>query len=272
MWEKAGGYFENFSSSGIEDWDLWISFIELGYRAHVVPEIVWDYRIRPDQMSTAMYEPERWSRLFHQLVDRHADSYRSHAPEILSRQAFRWAELRAWANQCQRAAAWWESNSLAWQHKVQECSRMNMASQASLDASVPEKKWLEEQRAKYEQLAQERERSIAEKQIWIETLERDKGWLEEQRANWQSLAEVREAELAELQHWIETLEKDKTWLEEQRANWQCVAEEREKLLQSQNAWIRELETAKTWLETERTKWQALAEQKNRSGDEDETKD
>ena len=32
-WERAGGYCETFTSSGIEDWDLWITILELGYRA-----------------------------------------------------------------------------------------------------------------------------------------------------------------------------------------------------------------------------------------------
>ena len=51
-WEAAGGYCSGFSASGIEDWDLWLGILERGYRAEVIPAIVWDYRIHADQMST----------------------------------------------------------------------------------------------------------------------------------------------------------------------------------------------------------------------------
>jgi glycosyltransferase involved in cell wall biosynthesis len=228
-WEKAGGYCETFSASGIEDWDLWIGFLELGYRAHVIPEIVWEYRIRPDQMSTEMYAPDLWGRLFSELVQRHPRSYAKHAPAIFAKQASRWSELRAWANECQRAAAWWEANSELWQSRAE----------------------------KHERLSRDRQR-------WIDTLSRDKEWLEQQRKSWEQLAEEREKLLSEQQRWIDTLSQDKEWLAKQRDRWQQLAEEREKLLDDQRRWIAELEMAKTWLESERARWQALAEGRTES--------
>jgi glycosyltransferase involved in cell wall biosynthesis len=235
-WEKAGGYCETFTASGIEDWDLWISFLELGYRAHVIPEVVWEYRIRPDQMSTAMYEPDRWGRIVYELVQRHPQSYAKYAPAILAKQASRWAQIRAWADECQRAAGWWENNSRLWQFRAETHGRL-----------------------------------VNDRQRWIDTLIVDKRWLEEQRVSWQQLAEEREKLLGEQQRWIDALKQDKTWLDEQRRTWQRLAEEREKLVLEQRVWIGELEAAKTWLEGERTKWQGLAEQRTVSMEEGKEK-
>jgi glycosyltransferase involved in cell wall biosynthesis len=235
-WDRARGYCETFTTSGIEDWDLWISFLELGYRAHVIPEIVWEYRIRPDQMSTAMYEPERWGRVVYELVRRHSESYAKYAPAILAKQASRWAQIRAWANECQRAAAWWENNSRLWQFRAETHGRL-----------------------------------MNDRQRWIDTLIVDKQWLEEQRVSWQQLAEEREKLVGEQQRWIDTLKKDQAWLNGQRETWQKLAGEREKLLAEQRVWISELEAAKTWLESELTRWRGLAEQRTASIEEAKNK-
>ena len=225
--EKAGGYCETFSASGIEDWDLWISFIELGYRAHVIPEIVWEYRIRPDQMSTKMYEADRWGRIFCELVQRHPQSYAKYAPAVLAKQASRWAELRAWANECQSATAWWENNSNIWQLRAEKHVRLSSDRQRWIDTLIEDKKWLEDQKASFQQLAEKRERLLLEQQGWIDTLQQDKQWLDDQRMAWQHLAEERAKTIDEQRLWIQELEKAKVWLEEQSANWQRLAESRE---------------------------------------------
>ena len=224
LWEKAGGYCEIFSASGIEDWDLWISFIELGYRAHVIPEIVWEYRIRSDQMSTEMYEPDRWGGIFHELVRRHPQSYEKHAPAVLAKQAYRWAQIRAWANECQRAAEWWENNSSLWQFKAETTGRLVNDRQRWIDTLIVDKRWLEEQRVSWQQLAEEREKLLCEQQRWIDTLKEDKAWLEGERQTWQRVAEEREKTIDEQRLWIQDLEKAKAWLEEQSANWQALAQ------------------------------------------------
>jgi hypothetical protein len=110
-WEESGGYYSGFSSSGIEDWDLSLSVLERGYRAAVIPEIVWDYRIRSDQMSTKMNEPETWGQLIRELVARHPDTYRKHMTDVIVMLATRFADVRGWAVECRTAAAWWERQS-----------------------------------------------------------------------------------------------------------------------------------------------------------------
>ncbi len=107
-WDEVGGYYPGFSSSGVEDWDLWLSILEGGYRVDVIPDIVWDYRIHADQMSTTMNRAETWGQLMRGLVSRHPVSYREHMPDVIGRLGVQFAEVRSWAAECRAAAGWWE--------------------------------------------------------------------------------------------------------------------------------------------------------------------
>jgi glycosyltransferase involved in cell wall biosynthesis len=120
-WERAGGYFAGFSSSGIEDWDLWITVVELGYRAAIIPETMWDYRVRSDQMTTAMYQPERWRQLNSELVRRHPDTYRAHLNDVIASHAERWADLRGWIETREAAVSWWQHQAGNWQRSAIQC-------------------------------------------------------------------------------------------------------------------------------------------------------
>lgn len=42
-WERVGGYREDFQN-GLEDWEFWISFLELGYDFYKIPEVLFYYR------------------------------------------------------------------------------------------------------------------------------------------------------------------------------------------------------------------------------------
>jgi len=52
-WEMVGGYNTNMKH-GWEDWDLWLSFCELGIRFVRIPEILFHYRIRESSMTVSM--------------------------------------------------------------------------------------------------------------------------------------------------------------------------------------------------------------------------
>ena len=133
-WLRVGGYSSTFSAPGIEDWDLWIRLVELGYRAEVIPETVWDYRVRSDQMSTGMYRPDTWARLFRELVDRHADAYREHMVAVMSMQAERWAELRRWSNELMAATGWWERQAGNWERLAGQGEALRLEQQARIAA------------------------------------------------------------------------------------------------------------------------------------------
>jgi glycosyltransferase involved in cell wall biosynthesis/predicted NUDIX family NTP pyrophosphohydrolase len=276
-WERAGGYCETFTSSGIEDWDLWITILELGYRAEVIPEIVWNYRMRHDQMSTKMYRPDTWGALCRELFVRHEKTYRKYMIEAMATQAARWAEIREWANARGRSILWWQQDAKNWQQLAEERERVleeqlraNQEQQAWIGELEKAKDWLEGQRANWHRLAEEREQQIREQQAWIGELEKAKSWLEEQQSSSERLAGEREQMTQEQlrvnqeqQAWVGELEKAKDWLEYQRVNWHRLAEEREQQIREQQAWIGELEKTKNRLEERQSNLHQVAEDRER---------
>jgi glycosyltransferase involved in cell wall biosynthesis len=72
-WRDAGGYNEELS--GMEDWDLWIGILEAGYRAVVVREVLFEYRIRPGSKYTTTSRPDNCERLVRMIQQRHHATY-----------------------------------------------------------------------------------------------------------------------------------------------------------------------------------------------------
>ena len=70
-WEAVGGYDEHLPANGHEDWALWLSLAERGCQFHHIPEVTFDYRVRPGSMLSAAEEPERFRLLVQTLVSRH---------------------------------------------------------------------------------------------------------------------------------------------------------------------------------------------------------
>jgi glycosyltransferase involved in cell wall biosynthesis len=199
-WTNVGGYCETFSASGFEDWDLWIGMLECGWQAHVLQELVWEYRIHGEQMSTRMYDPHVWGALVRELAARHRDSYEHHLLDVLAEHGARWATIRRWANDREQARAWWERES---------------------------QRWL--------RMSDERSALVEERRAWITELEQGKAWLEEQLGVWRGRAEEAARTFEEQRAWIAELERGKAWLEEQRNLWQRRAEEAERLLGAREA-------------------------------------
>ena len=122
-WEQVGGYCETFSSPGVEDWDFWISLYEAGYQAHLLDEVLYDYRIRTDAMSAAMYQPQIWKQLSLELVNRHWDSYQKHFAAVVESLNIRWVQMRNWTRSVERSQAWWERQSGIWQYAAENKDR-----------------------------------------------------------------------------------------------------------------------------------------------------
>ena len=72
-WRKVGGY--NEALSGMHDWDFWIGILEAGYHGTVIPEILFDYRVRPRSMYSVSSRPENYERLVRIIVSRHPAAY-----------------------------------------------------------------------------------------------------------------------------------------------------------------------------------------------------
>jgi hypothetical protein len=114
-WERAGGYRDSFPVPGIEDWDLWLRIMALGYRVEVIPQIIWEYRIRPGTMSAAMLQPANWEPLIRELARQQASISAAYAAELVGKWAARWAKLREWVLNREAATQWWRRQAGNWQ-------------------------------------------------------------------------------------------------------------------------------------------------------------
>ncbi len=50
MWDELGGYDERMPYFGWEDWDLWLRAALRGWRFVHLPEVAFDYRVRPGSL------------------------------------------------------------------------------------------------------------------------------------------------------------------------------------------------------------------------------
>lgn len=73
-WERAGGYNPEMIH-GCEDWDFWLSLLELGLSAERLPEVFFFYRVREASMNQAMNKDKR-REMFRRIVVNHPRLYR----------------------------------------------------------------------------------------------------------------------------------------------------------------------------------------------------
>ena len=81
--ESVGGYDADMPHQGDEDWDLWISLVEAGYKGVILPEVLFYYRRRPDSMCIDCTTGQAHIDLVQYIVKKHAASYRMHLIEVL---------------------------------------------------------------------------------------------------------------------------------------------------------------------------------------------
>jgi glycosyltransferase involved in cell wall biosynthesis len=75
-WEKVGGYNENMIW-GWEDYDFWLSLIELGREVVRIPEVLCFYRKLPNSRSQQMTR-DSWVKSYTQLFANHSQLYSTH--------------------------------------------------------------------------------------------------------------------------------------------------------------------------------------------------
>jgi GT2 family glycosyltransferase len=80
--ESIGGYDESMTH-GCEDWDLWLTMVERGYRGTIIPEVLFFYRRRLESMSQVMLRGETHLQLVERLIRKHEASFRQHLPELV---------------------------------------------------------------------------------------------------------------------------------------------------------------------------------------------
>jgi glycosyltransferase involved in cell wall biosynthesis len=91
--DSIGGFDVDLPAFGYEDWDLWLSLVEKGFRGVVLPEVMFYYRRRPGSVSSVACHGETQLKLWKALLDKHRDSYARHIVEVL---LWKDAEISDW--------------------------------------------------------------------------------------------------------------------------------------------------------------------------------
>src|SRR5262249_52745235 len=110
-WEQLGGYALNMR--GIEDWDLWIGMLERGYYGEVLPEFLFEYRVRADSMMAHTRQPEIFRQRMATLYERHRDLYEAYRNDVLLGRDMQYARLLAHSH-------WLENQRRAWERVAHE--------------------------------------------------------------------------------------------------------------------------------------------------------
>ncbi|WP_162533571.1 glycosyltransferase family 2 protein [Dokdonia sp. Dokd-P16] len=86
-WEAVNGYDVSFDK-GYEDWDFWISILKNDWEMHVIPELLFKYRIKDksrDQIAVALYNKE----LKMKIYDKHKDVYLEYIDRVYAQLIFK---------------------------------------------------------------------------------------------------------------------------------------------------------------------------------------
>lgn len=73
-WTAVGGYNPNMIY-GWEDWDFWLSLLELGKCPHLIEEVMFFYRVKPQSMIRSMTNAQKIA-MHRQLLENHRELYR----------------------------------------------------------------------------------------------------------------------------------------------------------------------------------------------------
>lgn len=82
----VGGYDTAMPTQGDEDWDLWLTLVERGYRGVILREVLFNYRRRAGSMSTVCWYGPGHLPLASYRVAKHRDTYRGHLVDVLLHQ------------------------------------------------------------------------------------------------------------------------------------------------------------------------------------------
>jgi glycosyltransferase involved in cell wall biosynthesis len=105
-WQKIGGYCPELNS--IEDWDLWIGMLEAGYTGHVLPNMFFEYRIRPNSNLSHIQQPEVYRQRMALLYERHRKLYDAYAYSVLIEKDVQFAKLLSYTRWLEQQRHSWE--------------------------------------------------------------------------------------------------------------------------------------------------------------------
>jgi glycosyltransferase involved in cell wall biosynthesis len=84
--EAVGGYDPDIPIQGAEDWELWLTLVERGYRGVILREVLFNYRRRAGSLSTISWYGAGHLPLTSYRVAKHRDSYRTFLIDVLLHQ------------------------------------------------------------------------------------------------------------------------------------------------------------------------------------------
>jgi glycosyltransferase involved in cell wall biosynthesis len=98
-WLMAGGYYKEFKMPGLEDYDLWCKFVDLGFRGVFVPELLCRYRVHKSSMLNVITKPNEYQ-INADLIRRHRWLRLYKPPSIRAKLGYWWwrlaERLRSW--------------------------------------------------------------------------------------------------------------------------------------------------------------------------------
>lgn len=90
-WKESGGY--DAKLRGYEDWSYWINLIKRGWQVRVIPEILFDYYVRPDgKVNTSNKNSVN---LVSRIVESHKDVFEDNYAKIIAEKHHQITTLRA---------------------------------------------------------------------------------------------------------------------------------------------------------------------------------
>lgn len=131
-WEEVGGYCPDLNS--IEDWDLWIGTLERGYRGEVIPEILFEYRVRPNSNLSHIRDADLYQQRMKLLYGRHKALYDRHTDDVLLGKDRQFANLLEYV-------AWLEQQARNWERLANERQDLLAMLGASAQRTMNRRAW-----------------------------------------------------------------------------------------------------------------------------------
>jgi len=83
VWEECNGYDPNMRI-GYEDWELWISAMEKGWKFHLIKEVLFDYRVLSNSRVSYCHIPKNRRNLIKYICNKHKDTYIENLAYVIS--------------------------------------------------------------------------------------------------------------------------------------------------------------------------------------------
>jgi len=119
----VGGYDEDPAQWGNEDWLLWISLVEKGYRGTILPEVLFYYRKRSGSLSEFWMQGEAHLKKLRAVISSHGESYRNYLIDVLLRKEGEICDLLRENDATERSIHWSKQEILTWKNEVERLQK-----------------------------------------------------------------------------------------------------------------------------------------------------